>query len=50
MAKFSAERRKLTAKASCFSGNLIGGGGDERALKGQMPETWHTDPSLPLAM
>jgi len=51
MAKFSTERRRLTAKANTlmFLGNLIGGGDDERVLKGQMPETWHTDPSLPLA-
>jgi len=35
---------------SHFSGKLIGGGDDERVLKGQMPENPQADLPLPLFM
>jgi len=38
----------LQSERLCASeGKLIGGGDDEWELKGQMPETWHTDLSPP---
>jgi len=48
-AKFSTERKKLVAKRVPLRswGKLIGGGDDERELRGFLPEPTQADPSLP---
>ena len=50
LAIFNVEGARLTASKCPIPGKLIGGGDDERELRGQMPETTQADPPLPLSI